>query len=139
MTTGVEHLPRLNVTPEENGSRLEAPPNRRATRRPSTMQIGKSGRVYISRIDGPCSVNRIPRRWAIKAIEWPWFDRMVLILIVINCCFLAISDPTCALAFSRSARPGASLPRPTLLSVAGAPTAAATETPMWHPCLTRPS
>ena len=67
------------------------------TRRPSTLQVGKSGRVYVSRIDGPCSVNRRPRRWAIQAIEWPWFDRIVLILIVINCCFLAMADPTCAL------------------------------------------
>lgn len=62
----------------------------------STLVTGKtSGRIYGSHSLCFFSVSHPVRRFAIDAIEWVWFDRIVLLLIVINCVFLAITDPTC--------------------------------------------
>lgn len=35
------------------------------------------------------------REFLIKIVEWPWFNRVVLILILLNCCFLVLDDPVC--------------------------------------------
>ena len=64
----------------------------------STLTTGKSsGRIYGSRSLFLFPVRHPLRRFAIQAIEWKWFDRIVLLLIVTNCVFLAITDPTCVL------------------------------------------
>ena len=62
----------------------------------STLTTGKtSGRIYGSHSLFLFPVSHPVRRFAIQAIEWKWFDRIVLLLIVTNCVFLAITDPTC--------------------------------------------
>lgn len=35
------------------------------------------------------------REFFIKIVEWPWFNRLILILIVTNCVFLVLEDPVC--------------------------------------------
>ena len=55
--------------------------------------IGPSGRKYESRTCGICSVHHPTRRLFIDFIEWPWFDRVILVLIVLNCTFLAVQGP----------------------------------------------
>ncbi|EKX46067.1 hypothetical protein GUITHDRAFT_55688, partial [Guillardia theta CCMP2712] len=35
------------------------------------------------------------RESLIKFSEWPWFNRAILLLILLNCCFLVLEDPVC--------------------------------------------
>ena len=58
-----------------------------------TALLGLSGRRY-----GGLSLGFLPpdspfRARFIDAVEWPWFDRTVLIAIVVNCAFLAVQGP----------------------------------------------
>ena len=80
------------VAPAAAGARSKAPAK---GRRPSltlqglqfsTLTTGKtSGRIYGSHSLCLFPVSHPVRRFAIQAIEWKWFDRIVLLLIVINC------------------------------------------------------
>ena len=87
------------TAPAADSAALPATPVRLASlqvRQSSSLTSGKSsGRIYVSKSLCLFSVSHPIRRWAIQAIEWKWFDRIVLFLIVTNCVFLAITDPTC--------------------------------------------
>ena len=77
----------------------------------STLVTGKtSGRIYGSHSLCFFSVSHPVRRFAIDAIEWVWFDRIVLLLIVINCVFLAMDSK--APGFEETTRGCASPPAP---------------------------
>ena len=58
-----------------------------------TALLGRSGRRY-----GGLSLGFLPpdnpfRTRFIDLVEWPWFDRTVLVAIVVNCLFLAVQGP----------------------------------------------
>ena len=52
-----------------------------------------SGRIYSSRSCFLLPANNPVRRRFIDFIEWPWFDGTVLLLICLNCAFLAVQGP----------------------------------------------
>ena len=52
-----------------------------------------SKRVYAGRALGFLTIDSSVRRAAIRAVEWPNFDRIVLVLILVNCVFMAVRDP----------------------------------------------
>ena len=56
-------------------------------------RLGASGRTYSSRSFFLLSTDHPLRRTFIDVIEWPWFDRAVLMLICLNCAFLAVQGP----------------------------------------------
>ena len=56
-------------------------------------RLGASGRTYSSRSFFLLSTDHPLRRTFIDVIEWPWFDRAVLLLICLNCAFLAVQGP----------------------------------------------
>ena len=57
------------------------------------QRLGASGRTYSSRSCFLLSTVNPVRRMFIDFIEWPWFDRTVLLLICLNCAFLAVQGP----------------------------------------------
>ena len=88
----MEATPAPAAAPAADGAHSKAPEKER---RPSlslqglessTLTTGKtSGRIYGSYSLYLFPVSHPVRRFAIQAIEWKWFDRIVLLLIVINC------------------------------------------------------
>ena len=70
--------------PDESGDGAEAGEPR---------QGATSGRTYSSRSFYLLSTDNPLRRSFIDFIEWPWFDRTVLLLICLNCAFLAVQGP----------------------------------------------
>ena len=52
-----------------------------------------SGRVYEGRALFALSVTNPLRKRAIDLVENPWFDRVVLVIILANCCTMAATDP----------------------------------------------
>ena len=56
-------------------------------------RLGASGRTYSSRSFYLLSTDNPLRRTFIDVIEWPWFDRAVLLLICLNCAYLAVQGP----------------------------------------------
>ena len=57
------------------------------------MFVGASGRLYTDRSCLVLSTDSCIRKSVIRFIEWPWFDRVVLVLICLNCTFLAVQGP----------------------------------------------
>ena len=57
------------------------------------QRLGASGRTYSSRSCFLLPTDNPVRRVFIDFVEWPWFDRTVLLLICLNCAFLAVQGP----------------------------------------------
>jgi hypothetical protein len=55
--------------------------------------VGRSGRRYSGRAGGLLSLDHPVRQRFIALVEWPWFDRVVLLLILLNCVGMAMRDP----------------------------------------------
>ena len=65
-----------------------------AARKDSAPQkAAPSGRVYRGMAWGCMQVDHPVRALFIRLVEWPWFDRTVLVLIVANCVVMASKDP----------------------------------------------
>ena len=56
-------------------------------------RVGRSGRVYQGRAFGRWDVEHRVRRRFIDLVEYPWFDRVVLLLIIVNSVTMAAQNP----------------------------------------------
>ena len=53
-----------------------------------------------------------PRKACIAVVEWPWFDRIVMVLIVLNCATMALfTDPILTAKMHQATRRSATLAR----------------------------
>jgi len=55
--------------------------------------VGRTGRRYAGKAFGLLRLGHPVRRRFIALVEWPWFDRVVLALILVNCVAMAASNP----------------------------------------------
>ena len=55
-----------------------------------TVQLHKNDRAYFI-----LKPDNLLRTWACALIKWPWFNRFVLAMILLNCASLAATDPMC--------------------------------------------
>ena len=60
---------------------------------PGVPRRSASGAIYEGRAFLLLRVTNPVRRRAIDLVEWKWFDRAVLLLIVVSCVFMATEDP----------------------------------------------
>jgi hypothetical protein len=55
--------------------------------------VGRTGRRYAGKAFGLLPLGHPVRKRFIALIEWRWFDRVVLLLILLNCVAMAATDP----------------------------------------------
>jgi hypothetical protein len=60
---------------------------------PAERVKGPSGRIYDGRALWGLRPHQQPRHLAIRFLEWPYSERAILFVIVMNCVTLAIESP----------------------------------------------
>ena len=55
-----------------------------------TVQLHKNDRAFFI-----LKPDNLLRTWACALIKWPWFNRFVLAMILLNCASLAATNPMC--------------------------------------------
>ena len=55
-----------------------------------TVQLHKNDRAFFV-----LKPDNLLRTWACALIKWPWFNRFVLAMILLNCASLAATNPMC--------------------------------------------